>query len=263
MSRRLRSGWERGLAVGVVLMLPLVSCGGSDPPVPGGGAETLIDLIERLEVMEEPPRQGYSRELFEHWVVVDASGCTVRHKVLRAQATAVAPLGSPSGGGLPCVVFEGDWELLFDGSRHVGLASEIDVDHVVALAEAWDSGAWDWTPLRRQTFANDPLNLIVADRQVNKDKADLDAAEWSPSDRRAHCITAAKIALTKLRYELSVDAAERRSLIAMAGSCDRSDQRSIGGFPLPGTPGFDLLTEQILAEQIRRETIPREPISTR
>ncbi len=250
ITQRIRSITPCWVLSGVLVAGLITSCGGSDPPVPGGGAEVLKAAIQRLVVMEEPPRSGYARELFEHWVDVDGSGCTVRHKVLLADATAIAPLRIPSGGGAPCVVYEGNWELLFDGARHVGVASEIDVDHVVALAEAWDSGAWAWDAERRRTFANDSLNLIVADRQVNKDKADLDAGQWAPPDHRARCITAAKMVLTKLRYQLSVDAAERRGLLTMARSCDRSDQRSIGGFPLPGTPGFGLLVEQILAEQI-------------
>jgi hypothetical protein len=219
----------------------LLGCGRVDSPTPGGGAAVLHAVIEELVVAEEPVRQGYSRDLFEHWVDTDGSGCTTRHKVLAAQATALAPRTQ-------CVVVEGDWELLFNGGRHVGVASEIDVDHVVALAEAWDSGAYAWDAAQRRNFANDPLNLIVADRQVNKDKADLDAGEWTPSDPRARCVTAAKMILTKLRYNLSVDAAERRGLIRMASHCDRADQRSIGGFPLPGTPGFHHLRSQVSSD---------------
>jgi hypothetical protein len=235
------------LSIAFVIVL-INGCGAADSVVPGGGAESLIATIELLEVAAEPQRRGYSREVFEHWVDLTGSGCTTRHKVLAAQATAVARSAATSGGAGSCVVFEGDWELLFDGSRHVGLASEIDVDHVVALAEAWDSGAHSWDAERRRIFANDPLNLIVADRQVNKDKADRDAGEWTPPDPRGRCIIAAKMVLTKLRYQLTVDPTERRGLITMARFCDRTDQRSIGGFPLPGTPGFDLLVEQILAE---------------
>ena len=231
-----------------LVIVSLNGCGTADSVIPGGGAETLLSAIELLDVAPEPQRRGYSRELFEHWVDLTGSGCTTRHKVLRAQATAVARSTATSGAAGSCVVFEGDWELLFDGSRHVGLASEIDVDHVVALAEAWDSGAHSWDAERRRIFANDPLNLIVADRQVNKDKADRDAGEWRPSDPRSRCITAAKMVLTKLRYQLTVDSAERRGLIAMARSCDRPDQRTIGGFPLPGTPGFESLLKQIIAE---------------
>jgi hypothetical protein len=246
---RRSSGLVIRALLGVVLVLgPLTGCGTADNLVPGGGAHTLIATIELLEVAAEPQRRGYSRELFEHWVDLTGSGCTTRHKVLAAQATAVARPRSAEGATESCVVFEGDWELLFDGSRHVGLASEIDVDHVVALAEAWDSGAHSWDATQRKIFANDPLNLIVADRQVNKDKADRDAGEWTPPDPRSRCITAAKMVLTKLRYQLTVDPTERRGLITMARFCDRTDQRSIGGFPLPGTPGFDLLVEQILAE---------------
>jgi hypothetical protein len=230
-----------GRAVLGIVLLTLLGCARDDSPIPGGSAAVLYTVIEELVVVEEPVRQGYSRDLFEHWVDTDGSGCTTRHKVLAAQATALAP-------GTRCVVVEGDWELLFNGDRHVGTASAIDVDHVVALAEAWDSGAYAWDAEKRRNFANDTLNLIVADRQVNKDKADLDAGEWTPSDPRARCVTASKMVLTKLRYNLSVDAAERRGLLRMAAHCDRGDQRSIGGFPLPGTPGFEHLRAQVSSD---------------
>lgn len=221
-----------------IAAVSLLGCSRADSPLPGGSAAALHAVIEELVGAEESVRRGYSRDLFEHWLDMDGSGCTTRHKVLAAQATALAPMTQ-------CVVVEGDWELLFNGARHVGPASAIDVDHVVALAEAWDSGADAWDAEQRRNFANDPLNLIVAERQVNKDKADLDAGEWTPSDPRARCLTAAKMTLTKLRYKLSVDAAERRGLMRMANHCDRSDQRSIGGFPLPGSQGFEKLRQQV------------------
>jgi hypothetical protein len=222
----------------------LAGCAAADSPLPGGGTEALIEVIDLLEVAEESPRRGYSRENFEHWLDIDGAGCTTRHRVLAAQATALQPRNHP----LDCRVVEGEWELLFNGGRHIGSASEIDVDHVVALAEAWDSGAAEWDATQRRTFANDPLNLIVASRQVNQDKADLDAGEWTPSDSRARCLTATKITLTKWRYRLTIDEAERRGLVRMARYCDRTDQRSIGGFPLPGTSGFTGLRDELWDE---------------
>lgn len=228
-----------------VLAASFSGCGRTELPVRGGGAEIMNALIEQLDVAEEPVRRGYERELFEQWVDLDGSGCTARHKVLAAQATSLAVTHRSLTGTPNCVVYEGEWELLFDGSRHVGRAADIDVDHVVALAEAWDSGAHSWDATQRRTFANDPLNLMVANRQVNKDKADLDAGDWKPSDPRSGCVTAAKMVLTKLRYELAVDSAERRGLIALSRSCDRADQRSIGGFPLPGTSEFARLAGQV------------------
>ncbi len=234
----------RGVVACCLVALGLVGCAATDTPTPGGGTETLVAVIDLLEVTEEPPRRNYSRENFEHWVDRDGAGCNTRHQVLAAQATALKVHSNP----FDCRVAEGEWELLFHGGRHVGAASEIDVDHVVALAEAWDSGAADWDATLRRNFANDPLNLIVASRQVNQEKADLDAGEWTPSDPRARCLTAAKMTLTKLRYRLSIDSTERRGLIRMARYCDREDQRSIGGFPLPGTPGFVALRDQIRSE---------------
>jgi hypothetical protein len=219
----------------------------ADPPVAaGGGAERLTLLIELLVVAEEPPRSGYQRDLFDHWSDTNGSGCTARQDALGAQAIGLVQRDIVR----PCVIIEGDWYSLFDGVTHSGSPSEVDVDHVVALAEAWDSGAEDWSIAKRRQFANDPLNLLVVTRRSNQNKADLDAGSWMPERGDAWCITAAMMVLTKLRYAMTIDAAEQRGLIRMARRCDRSDQRSTGGFPLPGTTAFDDLAQAVLSDRM-------------
>jgi hypothetical protein len=89
-------------------------------------------------------------------------------------------LGPPQRDPFRCFVIGGDWYSPFDGVHHSGSASELDVDHVVAHAEAWDSGAWAWTTEQRRQFANDPINLVVVTASANRAKADLDAGQWPP-----------------------------------------------------------------------------------
>lgn len=241
-----------GPVVAVVVAATLVAGCAAAPwnanepePEAGGGAEALIEVIGLLEVAAEPPREGYSRDLFEHWVDINGSGCTARQDALLAQAVGEVQRDPTRW----CVIVEGDWYSLFDGVHYSGPPSEIDVDHVVALAEAWDSGASGWTTWERLRFANDPLNLLVATRRSNQDKADLDAGEWQPPQRDAWCITGSMMTLTKLRYALTVDSAERDGLERLALACDEPEQRTAGGFPLPGDPSFDRLVQEILVER--------------
>jgi len=209
-----------------------------------GGSAALREVIDELVVVDEPRRKNYSRDLFDHWVDVNGSGCRARHDVLLDQAVDYV---QRDGFG-PCYIVEGDWYLPFDGQRFSGAPGDIDVDHVVALAEAWDSGADSWDARRRRQFANDPLHLMVSDRQVNRDKADFDAGEWMPPRRDSWCLTATMIALTKYRYSLTIDPAERRGLYEMAQTCDGDEQVTVGSYPLPGSAAFVRLRSQIETE---------------
>jgi hypothetical protein len=235
----------------LVGLIVLAACGSPQPAtLEVGGASAsarLVEVIGLLEVAEEPRRQNYDRNAFNHWVDTNGSGCTARQDVLLSQAVGLVQRDQFR----PCVIVEGDWYLPFDGQTYSGSPSEIDVDHVVALAEAWDSGADRWDTKRRELFANDHLNLLVSDRQVNRTKGDKDAGEWRPDQRSSWCQTATMMALTKLRYDLSIDTRERRGLVEMANACNRDDQIRVGLVPLPGTADFDELVLAILDERAR------------
>jgi hypothetical protein len=136
---------------------------------------------------------------------------------------------------------------LVDGVVHSGSPADVDVDHVVALAEAWDSGATSWSFAERERFANDPLNLLVMTRETNRTKADFDAGEWKPPRRDAWCVTASMIILTKVAYSLTVDRAERDGLVEMARSCDRGGQRTVPSVPLPGSAEFEARARSVVA----------------
>lgn len=239
------------LRAAVILgLLVATSCAWVEPPEPpdpdrADGSLVLLGMIDLLVVAEEPPRVGYSRDEFPHWHDVDGSGCTARQDALSAQAIGLVQRDLVR----PCVIVEGDWYSLFDGVTFSGAPAEIDVDHVVALAEAWDSGADSWTRERRRQFANDPLNLLVVTRRSNQQKADLDAGEWKPPMDDAWCVTASMMVLTKLRYEMTVDAAERDGLVDMARTCVGDDQRTVPGVPLPGTPEFLATARAVLDER--------------
>lgn len=218
-----------------------------EPPDPdrAEGAAVLVELIDLLAVEEEGPRVGYSRDEFPHWHDIDGSGCTARQDALSVQALGLVQRDLVR----PCVIVEGDWYSLFDGETHAGAPAEVDVDHVVALAEAWDSGAAGWSLERRRQYANDPLNLLVVTRGSNRDKAAFDAGEWAPSRGDARCVVGSMMVLTKLRYEMTIDVAERDGLLELADACDGSDQRTVAGVALPGTPEFLGTARAVLGER--------------
>ncbi len=102
------------------------------------------------------------------------------------------------------------------------MPAELDVDHVVALAEAWESGAHGWATTRRQAFANDlenPGSLIAVTSAANRAKSDEDPTEWRPPRREAWCSFATDWATVKVRWGLSADAAEVRALEALLSAC--------------------------------------------
>jgi DNA uptake protein ComE-like DNA-binding protein len=216
MSDRVGSGGEAAatssspVTTSISTTSTLVETTTSDGPGVG-----VLALIDRLRVAQEPPRRGYERRLFPHWHDVNGTGCTARHDVLAAQAIGFVQVDLVN----PCFIVEGDWYSVYDGVLHRGAPGDVDVDHVVALAEAWDSGAWAWDqPMRRQ-FANDPINLLVVTASSNRTKGDRDVGEWRPPRRDAWCLTATITVQVKFRYELSVDAAEAQALRAMLATC--------------------------------------------
>jgi hypothetical protein len=109
--------------------------------------------------------------------------------------------------------------------------SELEIDHVVALAEAWDSGAYVWSPQRREAFANDlgvAWALAAVTSESNQAKSDRDPADWMPSLPEAGCTFITDWVAVKVRWSLAVDRAEQRALLGHVAAC--------GGVPVPSIP---------------------------
>ncbi len=179
------------------------------------GAELPLDqLLAMLETAPED-RTGYDRSLFRHWIDADGDGCNSRREVLIAEA--VVP---PTVGG-GCSLVGGGWLSAYDGLVFTD-ASDLDIDHVVALGEAWDSGASAWSPDRRMAFANDlevPWALIGVSAASNRSKSDEDPADWLPPDADDLCPFISAWIAVKVRWELSVDQRERDALSDLVAEC--------------------------------------------
>lgn len=175
-------------------------------------ADSSSALLLLRALPSSPEHQGgYDRELFADWQDRDGDGCDTRDEVLVSEAVA----GSVQG----CQVIGGRWVSLYDGSV-VSDASTLDIDHVVALSEAWGSGAWRWNSNRRARFANDlgyPLALIAVTAGANRSKGDQDPAEWVPDAGR--CRFAKAWIGVKFRWRLAVDTRERTALQQLLRGC--------------------------------------------
>jgi hypothetical protein len=174
----------------------------------------LRTAISSLPVATEV-RTGYNRDLFPHWIDADSDGCNTRYEVLIAEATTRPSVGSG------CSLSGGRWYSYYNNTYYT-LPSDLDIDHMVALAEAWDSGARSWTTSRRQAFANDlgeSRSLVAVKDSVNQSKGDKDPAEWMPSYTSARCRYIQEWVAVKKRWGLTVDSAEKSTLTSYGNSC--------------------------------------------
>lgn len=201
----------RGALSAFVLAAGLLPAGATSPAAAAHGD----DQLAQLRVAPEAPRAGYRRELFPHWVDGDGDGRDTREEVLIRQSS-TPPQVDPYG----CRVLAGDWTSRYDGVRTTDPA-DLEVDHVVALAEAWDSGAAGWTTERRRAFANDVdrPELLAVSRTANQAKSDSDPAQWLPSRREVWCQYARDWIAVKTAWDLSADQAEVDALRRLFVSC--------------------------------------------
>ena len=168
----------------------------------------LLTALDCVPVAEEHIG-GYKRSLFKHWIDANKNGKDTRAEVLIAESL-VSVRFSATGK----TVSTGKWLSLYDGETWTR-ASDVDVDHVVALGEAWRSGAWKWSSARRQAYANDlgvAWTLRAVTDNVNQSKSDDDPTYWLPPLESATCIYLTDWVAVKIRWKLSVDAEERQSI---------------------------------------------------
>jgi hypothetical protein len=182
---------------------------GAVPGVAGADTIRLRAAVRSLPQSAETP-DGYDRDRFKHWVDADKDCQDTREEVLIAESKV------PISG---CTVTTGRWLSWYDGETWTQ-PSDVDIDHMVPLKEAWDSGARRWDDDTRELYANDlgdPRSLVAVTDNVNQSKGDRDVAEWLPE--RQVCRYVRSWVVVKLRWGLAVDPAERAALRDLAGDC--------------------------------------------
>ena len=181
-------------------------------------------------VVADDKTTGYNRALFKHWIDADKDGCDTRAEVLIEEAVTKPKVGTK------CLLTGGKWVSAYDGVE-VTSATKLDVDHMVPLAEAWRSGAWKWTAVQRQAFANDLKNseaLIAVTSSSNRSKGDKDPALWLPA--KEQCKYVENWVDIKVTYSLSADDREFFKLKSLMESC------GLGVLRIPASSGNPTFT---------------------
>lgn len=163
-----------------------------------------LAVLESIRV-ENEVGAGYSRDLFRHWIDADRDRCNTREEVLIAESSTQAQVDA-----FGCTVVAGDWFSPFDGRTHTD-PSDLDIDHLVPLKEAWDSGAHSWSSSQRERFANDLSDgraLIAVTSGVNRTKGDRDPSQWLPPRSAYICTYTSDWIAVKHQWSLSMDSSE-------------------------------------------------------
>ena len=210
MARTLKAAVAVVAAIVVSLAVTAVPAQAWPPNIPS--YSTAVSRLNVLTVQAESHNSSYDRDLFPHWITITGS-CNTREQVLKRDGSNVVVNSS-------CYPTSGSWYSPYDGATWTN-PSDVDIDHMVPLAEAWSSGAWAWSTSKRQTYANDlggPELWAVTD-DVNQAKGDKDPAQWQPPRSSFRCTYAKAWIQVKWYYSLSIDSAEKSALNGMLATC--------------------------------------------
>jgi hypothetical protein len=198
--------------------VPTVTAGPVDQ-LPGTVGRPAAEVLAELPVKGRAPETGYDRDQFgPAWSDVDRNGCDTRNDVLARDLTGE----TFKPGTRDCVVLSGTLADPYTGQTITfqrGDGSSVDIDHVVALSNAWQTGAFAWDEARRTALANDPLNLLAVDYSANRQKGDGDAATWLPGNRGHRCAYVARQVAVKASYGLWVTQAEHDAIARVLATC--------------------------------------------
>ncbi|MFD6372232.1 HNH endonuclease family protein [Streptomyces roseolus] len=194
-----------------------IAAGAPAAAAPAAAVLALADAVDLVPVADES-RTGYTRDKFKHWNTgLDAAdGCNTRAEVLLAEAVESPAVAAG------CKLSGGRWLSYYDG-QEVNDPAKLDIDHMVPLAEAWDSGASAWDAKRREAYANDQdaaTSLVAVTARTNRQKADQDPSTWMPPHPDVQCRYIGEWTATKLRWGLSADQAEADALKVYAEACE-------------------------------------------
>ena len=174
------------------------------------------EVLEKLEVKGRAPKTGYKREEFySGWPTVE--GCNLRQRILKREFGETAVLDG-------CNVIAGEFDEPYTGvhmkfETREEIAKGVQIDHVVALSDAWQKGAQYMTYEVRNEIATDPLNLLAVDGPANEKKSDGDAATWLPANKRFRCQYVARQISVKYKYGLWVTEAEKAAMTGVLENC--------------------------------------------
>ncbi|WP_454164301.1 GmrSD restriction endonuclease domain-containing protein [Gordonia iterans] len=194
---------------------------------PAAAAPTTVvtQALNTLEVKGRAPKTGYDRAQFgQAWtddvtVAWGRNGCDTRNDVLRRDLDNITLRPGSNG----CTVMSGTLKDPYTGSTIVftrgANPADVQIDHMVALSDAWQKGAQQWSAQKRKDFANDPLNLQAVSGKANQQKGAGDAATWLPANKAYRCEYVARQVAVKKKYGLAVTAAEKQAIERVLSNC--------------------------------------------
>lgn len=213
-------------AAATLLLHPDLQQPVAPPPTVNAPSGSAISTLNELAVKGRAPKTGYNRDMFGGgWA--SQRDCDTRNIILHRDLKNVAVDDE-------CKVLSGTLNDPYTGAviefkRGAGTSDDVQIDHVVALSDAWQSGAQQLTPERREQLANDPLELLAVDGPANQQKSDGDAATWLPPNKSFRCQYVARQIAIKKKYNLWVKPAEKEAIARVLGMCP--------GQPLPDGAG--------------------------
>ena len=181
-------------------------------------SETMLatTALELLDVKGRAPKTGYSRdEFYPGWPTLD--GCNLRQTIIKRELGDSAVLNG-------CNVIAGEYDEPYTGEHMVFSSQEqiskgVQIDHVVALSDAWQKGAQYLDYETRNQIATDPLNLLAVDAAANEKKSDGDAATWLPQNKKFRCQYVARQVSVKYKYKLWITEAEKDAISRVLQQC--------------------------------------------
>jgi hypothetical protein len=185
---------------------------GAGDPNAGLTKAAALAALDQLTVAEWAALSGYNRDDFPTWAA-QGDGCDTRDVVLKRDGTSVVT-------GNECKITAGTWFSEYDG-KTTSDPGDLDIDHMVPLANAWRTGARQWTPDQREQFANDLTRpqLLAVSLSANRSKGDKDPAEWKPTRQAYWCAYAQRWIAVKSYWHLQVRTAEKSALTQMLNTC--------------------------------------------
>lgn len=194
-------------------------------PIPSAIASTdqvtVINALEQIPVKGRAPKTGYSRAQFgQAWSDVNHNGCDTRNDILMRDLTSITYKPNTRS----CVVASGILKDPYSGTEINFLkgnktSSEVQIDHVVSLSNAWQTGAFNLTIQTRTELANDPLNLLAVKGSLNSQKSDGDAATWLPPLKSYRCAFVARQVAVKAKYGLWLTRPEQDAILRVLKPC--------------------------------------------
>ncbi len=207
------------IEIRIALVLSLLVAGVS--PAQADSVLSGLSIIESQITKGRAPKTGYTRAQFgQTWADVDRNGCDTRNDILKRDLTAEVFKEKTR----ECVVLSGTLIDPFSGEtinfvRGNVSSMEVQIDHVVALSNAWQTGAFKLSIKDRTAFANDPLNLLAVKGRLNSQKRDGDAATWLPPLKSYRCDYVLRQMAVKIKYKLWFTAPEKEAMIRILKSC--------------------------------------------